>query len=499
LEDIELENKSLQIQIADWEKKISDLENNPPEHSDCDGLRLKLNAVKKAGVDLGTQTRTMQTDAEKLNVDIDDLKLKVDKLNKDIKTQEDIRKAGIIAGSIGAAGAVGLGIASHFIKNDIDSGKYTSENCAATIFSPLDSETEISELKAYRYTLSDVISMVDEMNRDCNKCCPGKKSECDAKANATERSVKYWYGDTSGYTADSASLCYWSMQQNTLFEAVSYANNQYGNNSENYKVCYEHIRDNYGDVAVSKTKNLIKNSAFVGELNAVAINECKKFCSENHPTFNLSNNGYINTCVNKCYGANWQDNTVVEPAELDIPVPALVPNSDTANAAVPADPVPPQPLPSQSVPPVPAAATPSTQPVPTPSAPPPPPPPPKEEPVSRGITAPQSTRASDEELAALRVQTRVNDDLSVSTSSAKICVAGKEDSCDCRFGFKKENGKYYLQNYYTHESSANSSYAVRSVGKGISGAECANLYNAGSIKCGQKFYNTPEEALAACR
>ncbi len=309
LEDIKSENKILQMEIADLEAKIADLENNPGEHPDCSGLRVQMNSVKNAGADVKAQTLAAQTEIADLDAQISKLKSKQSSLDSEIKKQKDLQVGfGVTAGVAGAGAAV-LGVLSHFEKNKIDDGAYTQTACVDKVFADYDTQEKINAWVQYAGGRAVVTNMLVEVVKDCRDCCPGKSSECSAWSDRIGNLIN------SSSTVDAKTLCGEFLNANTIYDAVAAASNKFSKEaSDNYSICHGYIKTEYGAVAV----NRVKVMSFAGnaeQQKSAATTECGKLCSSGDARLEQ---GYNNDCISACNGMSFQVGASVQPPYTNV-------------------------------------------------------------------------------------------------------------------------------------------------------------------------------------
>ena len=303
LTDIEMENKSLQTEIDSIKAKIATLENNPSDDPACDSLQSEFATIKSESKEADEVYATGTETIKSLDKQIESLEKREKELDVKIKKHKNAQMATGILGGVFGAGAIGLGLWSHFEKNKIASGEYTDPKCVSTIFNKEKERIYASfdRESGFGARTNDLIA---DVGANCASCCPGKVNECEKESDALlsdlDKKLKELKKPTDDYSWES--ICDGMMKSNlyaNLQDVLNAVNGRNGLKNEDLNKCVEYVRSNYGDIAVEKTTKTYNvqnnNNDFLRE-------KCMEdFC--NSKSLSLDNNG---KCINKCNNTNFQ-------------------------------------------------------------------------------------------------------------------------------------------------------------------------------------------------
>lgn len=303
LTDIEMENKSLQTEIDSIKAKIATLENNPSDDPACDSLQSEFATVKSESKEADEVYATGTETIKSLDKQIESLEKREKELDVKIKKHKNAQMATGILGGVFGAGAIGLGLWSHFEKKKIASGEYTDPKCVSTIFNKEKERIYASfdRESGFGARTNDLIA---DVGANCASCCPGKVNECEKESDALlsdlDKKLKELKKPTDDYSWES--ICDGMMKSNLYANLQDVLNAVRGRNelkNEDLNKCVEYVRSNYGDIAVEKTTKTynVQNN----ENNFLREKCMEDFC--NSKSLSLDNNG---KCINKCNNTNFQ-------------------------------------------------------------------------------------------------------------------------------------------------------------------------------------------------
>jgi len=310
LTDIEMENKSLQTEIDSIKAKIATLENNPSDDPACDSLQSEFATVKSESKEADEVYATGTETIKSLDKQIESLEKREKELDVKIKKHKNAQMATGILGGVFGAGAIGLGLWSHFEKKKIASGEYTDPKCVSTIFNKEKERIYASfdRESGFGARTNDLIA---DVGANCASCCPGKVNECEKESDALlsdlDKKLKELKKPTDDYSWES--ICDGMMKSNLYANLQDVLNAVKGRNelkNDDVNRCVDFVRSNYGDIAVAKTnqkynEGIDKNRYAESNLQYKCAFE---FCSRNNSSGYTEDNRY---CLDKCYSTDFRN------------------------------------------------------------------------------------------------------------------------------------------------------------------------------------------------
>lgn len=319
LESIEMENKSLQIEIDSVKAKIANLENNPEDDPDCENIKSELKIAEAESKESENVYTTGSETIKSLNKQISSLEDKERSLDTQIKKHKTAQTTtGVLGGVFGLA-AGGIGLWSHLEKNKIERGEYTNPKCVSNIFdgtrgeilSKLELEIKSKSSTPKTINQSDfpkTLDLLAEAGSDCLSCCPGKADECEKSSNSIKDELEQKLAgfiknpppvENDKWRESCKNIMNYYDNLKAVYDAV---NKDYNFNSDEKGKCFDYLRSDYGRVAVAKVnakynEGTNKNKYRSEYLQTQCIDE---FCSKG-----LFNDNYPDMCVQECNKTNF--------------------------------------------------------------------------------------------------------------------------------------------------------------------------------------------------
>ena len=339
ISDLEIKKKLL-------ENQLMNVDNEPVEQED-DPACSTLNIIEiQADID-SLESNITKKKAEIAGIDeqIKNMTESNRKLNKNIKGQQDAQLATGIIGGITAAGAIGLGIAGHLKKNEIE--KTCSVKAAEQIFENWKmagyAKQECDRVYRNGYGSSTITS---NLFTSCD-CCKGGEGSCESQAKALINDYMRSPECTGGQPAQNESAWNGNQNSNQDFTGVDCDNilNQSNNlahglvtmvNDEKSRNSYVKFSDEkdcrltfnkYGDIAYAK---ISKNVIDINSLNQRLQTECPILCSVNDSNVNADSElkNLANKCLQECQKYNIDLSKLSKTMAFKIDSPELDSNGE---------------------------------------------------------------------------------------------------------------------------------------------------------------------------